>query len=51
MINGFVHILNSTTASYSQKTDFVTHSGLKKSSIADLRFDLWQGNLIKFANK
>ncbi len=45
------HISNSTPASYIQKSGFVTHSGLKKSATAYLRFDLWQGNLIKFANK
>lgn len=45
------HISNLITASYMQKSGFITHSGLKKSATAYLRFDLWQGNLIKFANK
>lgn len=45
------HISVSTTVSYYQKSDIISDSGLKKANKADLRFDLWQGNLIKFANK
>ena len=45
------HILVSMTISYCQKSDIVSDSGLKKADKVELRFGLWQGNLIKFANK